>query len=594
MAKQFDTIHIPEQSKLRDYQLAAIDAIKNAGPGSHVIVLPTGAGKTVTFSHIPRQGRVLILSHRDELVHQPEKYYINETVTDENGNKLPKCTYGVEQASAHSNGEEVVSASVQSLVRRLDQFEPDDFDMIITDECHHSIAPTYRKIYDYFKPRVHLGFTATPDRADGADLRHIYDDIIFKRDMKWGIKTAKCITDIEAYQVNVHYDLRKVKKQMGDFVVNSLSRAMMEPGCVDEVVKAYNQMRKGQTLIFAVNVEHAHAIASKISGAAVVIGETKNRQEIFDKFANREIPCIVNVMVATEGTDLPLIETIIMARPTTNQSLYCQMIGRGLRLYPGKEACRLIDCVGVTGKIKPVNVGDLFGLNMNELPETKKSKLNGKLLTEYEDAIEQILDAPEFWISANRVQIFEEDNGLDLHDINFVPLANKTLKLSLAKFDIYVPMADELGETQIFYCNKNAKTPMGYMKRANIQDAIDALYDLLQNSYKDDEQLWNHRKIARGWGKYPASDKQKSYIASLMQITGNKLEGIQVQNLTKAEAGIVIERLTEEKNKLQIQQSYYNPSVAGSENYQNVINRTTNYGQKKAKKIETTAGSGWY
>ena len=125
------------------------------------------------FSHIPRHGRVLILSHRDELVHQPGKYY--------------DCSFGVEQAKETSHGEEVVSASVQSLVRRLHRFDPEEFDMIITDEAHHATAATYQKIYEYFKPRIHIGFTATPDRHDKHDLHKIYEDILYMRDMKWGI-----------------------------------------------------------------------------------------------------------------------------------------------------------------------------------------------------------------------------------------------------------------------------------------------------------------------------------------------------------------------------------------------------------------------
>ena len=137
--------------QLRPYQKEALASIPDAG--AYLIQMAVGLGKTVTFSQIPRRGRMLILSHRDELVHQPAKYF--------------DCSFGVEQAGETSHGEEVVSASVQSLVRRLDKFKPDDFDVLVTDEAHHCVAPTYRKIYDYFKPRLNLGFTATPNRNDG-------------------------------------------------------------------------------------------------------------------------------------------------------------------------------------------------------------------------------------------------------------------------------------------------------------------------------------------------------------------------------------------------------------------------------------------
>ena len=144
---------------------------------------------------------MLILSHRDELVHQPEKYF--------------DCTFGVEQGSETSHGEEVISASVQSLVRRLHKFKPDDFDVMVTDECHHSTAPTYRKIYDYFKPRLHIGFTATPNRNDGVGLKAIYDDIIYDRNLKWGIENHY-LSDIRCLRVDIGVDLRKVAQRLGD------------------------------------------------------------------------------------------------------------------------------------------------------------------------------------------------------------------------------------------------------------------------------------------------------------------------------------------------------------------------------------------
>lgn len=144
--------------------------------GAVLVRMATGLGKTVMFSQIPRRGRMMILSHRKELVHQPQKYF--------------DCSFGIEQGPEHSQGEEVVSASVQSLVRRLDQFSPDDFDILVTDEAHHAAALSYKKIFNYFKPRLHVGVTATPNRGDHQRLDDIYERIVFDRDLKWGLKTT--------------------------------------------------------------------------------------------------------------------------------------------------------------------------------------------------------------------------------------------------------------------------------------------------------------------------------------------------------------------------------------------------------------------
>ena len=136
--------------KLRDYQEEVLNIIDNLEPGAYLIQMATGLGKTATFTNIKRKGRVLVLAHREELINQPVKYY--------------DCPVGIEMAYKHSNGEEVVIASVMTLIHRLDKFEPDEFDMIIIDEAHHAAATSYKKIINYFKPRLLLGFTATTNR----------------------------------------------------------------------------------------------------------------------------------------------------------------------------------------------------------------------------------------------------------------------------------------------------------------------------------------------------------------------------------------------------------------------------------------------
>lgn len=180
---------------LRDYQREVINIIDNLESGSYLVQMATGLGKTVVFTNIKRKGRVLVLAHREELVTQPIKYY-----------DIP---VGVEMAGKKSNGEDVVIASVQSLVRRLKNFKPDDFDMIITDECHHSAAKSYKKIYDYFKPRIHIGFTATPNRGDGERLDDVYEKIIFERDIRLAI-INKYLCDINCISVKMAYDVSEV------------------------------------------------------------------------------------------------------------------------------------------------------------------------------------------------------------------------------------------------------------------------------------------------------------------------------------------------------------------------------------------------
>ena len=342
--------------QLRDYQQECIDIIEQKPPGAYLVQMATGLGKTKTFTHLPRHGRVLILSHREELVKQPLKEY--------------DCKTGVEMAKEHADPDaEVVSASVMSMAKRLDRFNPYDFDTIICDECHHAAARTYRSIFDYFEPRMLLGFTATPNRGDKARLDNVFQEIIFQRDLRWGIKNGY-LCDIHCLRVDIGYDLSAVHTRHGDYAPGELDEAM--DGTADAVAEAYQKHAVGATLVFAVSIHQAEEIAKRIPGAVVMTGKTENRADIIRRFTNREIPCLVNVMVFTEGTDMPLVETVIIARPTQSESLYAQMVGRGLRLYPGKEKLTLIDCVGVTKGASLRTAPSLLGIDLSNVPNKKQ------------------------------------------------------------------------------------------------------------------------------------------------------------------------------------------------------------------------------
>ncbi len=236
--------------ELRDYQKECLEIIDNLQSGSYLIQMATGCGKTATFTNIKRKGRVLVLAHREELVTQPIKYY--------------NCSVGIEMANNNSNGEEVVIASVMSLTHRLDKFKQDEFDMIIIDEAHHAAAKSYKKIINYFKPRLLLGFTATPNRGDNVRLDDVFEKIIFQKDLKWAIKN-KYLTDIECLRVNIGYDISKVARRMGDFATGELDKTMNTEILNGAIAEAYQKYAKGQTLIFATSVEHAQNIAKLIS-----------------------------------------------------------------------------------------------------------------------------------------------------------------------------------------------------------------------------------------------------------------------------------------------------------------------------------------
>lgn len=524
--------------ELRTYQKECIGVIESLVSGSYMIVLPTGAGKTVIFSHIPRHGKVLILSHREELVFQPIKYF--------------DCPCGIEKAEHKSNGEEVISASVSSLVRRLNKFRPDEFDMIITDEAHHAAAPSYRKIYDYFKPRIHLGFTATPNRSDKKALSQIFSKIIYKRDIKWAIKEGY-LCDVRCTQVDVEYDLTKCHKVLGDYDQQGLDVAVNNKKTTESIARVYHQLAMGPTLIFAINVNHCHAIAKALleSGMspdeiAVVTGETKDRDAILKAFTEQKIKCIVNCMVLTEGTDLPCVETIIMARPTSNQSLYTQAVGRGLRLYDGKKELNLIDCVGISGKLRLCTAPSLFGIDETTVPKKARKKLQGITLTEMENLVPRLLDTPEAWIiNATAVDMFSAEEEFDTRDLNFTINSDQSLFL-LVKSQHYFKISppDELGQCILseYLPNKKVKECM----KGEIQNIIDALYKSLCKNGLDCRTLWDKSLISNSWGNDKATRSQISLIGRLLKETNRDSGCVDYDSLNKMEASIIIKKLTDD------------------------------------------------
>lgn len=495
--------------ELRPYQKECCNEIEKQESGSYLCRLATGLGKTIIFTHIKRHGRVLVLAHRDELVHQPIKYY--------------DCKVGVEMASESSHGEPVVIASVPSLINRLGKFTPGEFDTIITDECHHSAAPSYKKIYNYLKPRLHIGFTATPQRPDHVRLDDVFDDIIYNKDLRWGIKN-KYLSDIYCRSVEIGYDLSGIVPKKGEDFNQVQLDAVME-GTDEAVADAYKKYAKGPTIIFASSVRHACNIADKIPDAVPITAQTKNRNSIIKDFTDGKIPCLTNYMVLTEGVDIPRVETVIIARPTVSNSLYCQMVGRGLRLYPGKKYLNLIDCSDKSGNPLVCSAPSLLGIDYSDLPGTEKTKLCGNI-SELPAKIEKLTDNPIGWIkNITRVNFWAKEQKYNTHGIDWYKMPDGKLVCGLPnKESITIPCEDELGHVKY-----NGKT-------MTMQEALDSAYKLLIEKYKNERIIWDINIARKRWGNQPASEKQ-------LWIIHRKCKDFDTTGLTKMEASQILNRI---------------------------------------------------
>lgn len=375
--------------ELRPYQKEAVETVNNLPDGSRSIVcLATGLGKTVTAANFDFKGRVLWISHRDELVRQPERYFTSRGLT-----------FGIEKANEYSDGtEDVVSASIQTISKpgRLSRFKPDDFACIIVDEAQHCAAPSYRATLSYFKPKKLIGLTATPKRGDKVRLTDTFDSICFTRDLRWGIENGY-LARIRCVQVRSNYDMNRMKKQLGDFTASDLEREMKDSDDDFIVTKAYQEYslpEKKQTLVYCPTKKVCYFVAKTMKASvgkeeakkiAVLSDETspEDRAKMLQDFRDKKIRCIINCMILTEGTDLPDVSVIINNRPSANSSLYQQIVGRGTRKAEGKEFCLVVDVIGDNYKQKDIcTAPTLFGLDPDFMsPEMKKDMENKDLLT---------------------------------------------------------------------------------------------------------------------------------------------------------------------------------------------------------------------
>jgi superfamily II DNA or RNA helicase len=316
---------------LRPYQeksIADIRAGYASGSKSICLTAPCGAGKTVMFSKISELAsakgtRIAILVHRDSLLTQAS-------------DKLSQCgvEHGIIAPGYASRGEKVQVASVQTLVRRLDQHE---FDLLVVDECHHAISPTYTKIFERYPLARVLGVTATPCRTNGAGLNSVFQKLVLGPNISQLIEDGYLVEPITYGPTHV-LNLSKIGTVAGDYDLQALAAHMDDPRITGDAVEAYTKLCPGKpAMVFACNVKHAEDIAAAFSAAGYRAESVDGKMDlrlIRDRIAglrDGSVQVLASCALVSEGTDIPDVVTAIMLRPTRSLSLSIQQGGRALR-----------------------------------------------------------------------------------------------------------------------------------------------------------------------------------------------------------------------------------------------------------------------
>ena len=371
--------------KLRPYQQEAVDAVIahfRRKTEAALIVLPTGAGKSVVIAELARlaKGRVLVLAHVKELVAQNHAKFA--ALSADTGVKAAIFSAGLGEKDA---SERVVFGSIQSVARNLDHFNT-RFSLLIIDECHRISAEEqsqYQQLIAHLRQhnpalRV-LGLTATPYRLG---MGYIYNfhyrgmvrsheprlfvaciyELSLRQMIRQGYLTPPRLIDAPT----LHYDFSQLKpRENGLFAEADIDaelrrQARVTPKIVEAIIE--EAARRQGVMIFAASVMHAREIHSLLppGSSALITGETpgEERDQALLAFKARRLTYLVNVAVLTTGFDAPHVDLIVIMRPTESVSLYQQIVGRGLRLAEGKSECLILDYAG--------NGYDLFGPQIAE------------------------------------------------------------------------------------------------------------------------------------------------------------------------------------------------------------------------------------
>lgn len=517
---------VSTELRLRDYQAECLDAVWGAwdnGMQRPSVVLPTGAGKTVVFSHLAKQfidlsrsgrthGRAVVLVHRDELAEQ---------AIDKMQSVAPSLVVGKIKAADDDISADVMVCSVQTLTRpaRLDRLLAGQqvygrIGLVIVDEAHHAVADGYKKIlralgcFDGVESPTWtrtLGVTATMARGDGVGLGDVWEDVVFKRSTLWMISRGY-LTDVRGKGVDLdHLHLGGVKRSGGDYQMKDLGKAIIQadgPRIVARAVLTYAADRR--PIVFLPDVASARATALALNDAGVsaeTIDGTVPRSErhaIYRRYRTGQTRALVNCMVLTEGADFPWADCVVNARPTTNPTLYIQMVGRGLRPWPGKTDCIVLDVTGSGGKLST-----LIDLAPGEVQSFRdgESLAEAAVRSEAEGNTVVAADNVAFNLKHRELDLFGASSHAWLRTpggVMFIPVANE---------EVFVwPADDGLWDVCL---------APGHAKWQRLHTGLQLGTAQAWAETEAEERMPFNGKKDAGWRKRPAEPRQIAFARSL-------------------------------------------------------------------------------
>lgn len=325
----------------------------------NLIVAATGTGKTLIAAFDYRRlcddnngirPRLMFVAHRNEILQQTMRAF-REVLADPSFGEIWN---GDNKPESYDH----LFASVQTVARMdLDNIPPDHFDVIIIDEFHHASASTYLRILQHFHPKEMLGLTATPERADGVNVKDLFDGKYTAEMRLWDALEAELLVPFQYFGINDDTDLSVVEWKAGNYVSSELSNIYDGNEArvrliVQQLKTKLPDLSMMKALGFCVDVKHANYMASMFNKIGIpsvaVTGATPDvdRIQAQSYLVQGKIKCIFSVDVFNEGLDIPAVNTVLMLRPTQSATIFLQQLGRGLRHHPSKNVLTVLDFIG--------------------------------------------------------------------------------------------------------------------------------------------------------------------------------------------------------------------------------------------------------
>lgn len=326
--------------------LERLEATYEEGYDKAMVVMATGLGKTYLAAFFARRfQKVLFIAHREEILRQAKRSFQRV---------IPNKTFGIYDRNKKDKDADIIFASIftLSMKKHLKAFSKDAFDLIIIDEFHHAAARSYQRVLDYFEPKFLLGITATPDRNDNKDVYAICDgNVAYKIDFIEAVQRG-WLAPFRYYGVYDDTDYSKIKWLGNRYDETELLQVQLREEMADKILKAWEKYKKTRTLVFCSSIKQADFLSEyfrKRNYRTVSLHSQQTdipRDQAIAMLEKGELDAIFTVDLFNEGVDIPSVDTLLFVRPTESLTVFTQQVGRGLRLYEGKDYCVIIDLIG--------------------------------------------------------------------------------------------------------------------------------------------------------------------------------------------------------------------------------------------------------